>query len=593
MTFYDTSHWTIIDGKCGLLLFAQSLEELLATHGHDSHKVPALNFHYICIETLTVIDLIENNIIDKGNLIPLWAEMNTLFQQDWVAQKFLGKDLDAIFTKKNGKGEYGKQPIKIEASKDVDSYLPLLKKGLNFIVAELSRNNQYYHELIRETKARIEDSGNDILKLDVLCDLTRIIASELINKGFRQPYIYDCIKHTFFNTSHQVCAVDAVDDFFNCFSSSFHKYSVYLPLNSVKQKRALEDYALFDIAENIYEIFDPSIPYILKYKCQAKDPYGARENALNLINFCLSVNQFIKHNKYDYNPKYTEVFDTETKEVTFIRKSEPPIAQVYNNYEEIKVNDLLDTCLKLSAGPLQVLQLHSAALISKNIDNQLINLWTAVEVAVPIVRKDGLSRINQISNILTAALSKDYFLGLIHQLILDVKMINSNLLDKIEEIDYPASLDLKFLAVLVLQKYTDIYNEISSTMMDSAPLLASRMHRYKVKWSNCSSIKKVYQAHCERLSQQIMRIYRTRNMLVHDGSSLPYTGYVLQNLHHYVDFFIRFLGSYYKLGYESVPIIVEAIQFQEQLYLQSLSSGDIINENNLKAYFLCNYPQMR
>ena len=41
MTHYGISHWTITEGKCGLLLFAQSLEELLAMHSHDSHKVPA------------------------------------------------------------------------------------------------------------------------------------------------------------------------------------------------------------------------------------------------------------------------------------------------------------------------------------------------------------------------------------------------------------------------------------------------------------------------------------------------------------------------------------------------------------------------
>ena len=71
MIRYDVSHWTITDGKTGLLLFAQSLEELLAIHSHDSHKVPALNFHYLGYEILSVIDLIEDDVLDRGNLIPL------------------------------------------------------------------------------------------------------------------------------------------------------------------------------------------------------------------------------------------------------------------------------------------------------------------------------------------------------------------------------------------------------------------------------------------------------------------------------------------------------------------------------------------
>lgn len=586
MTHYDISHWTISDGKTGLLLFAQSLEELLATHSHDSHKVPALNFHYVCFETLHAISLIEDNVLDKGNLIPLFAEMKTLFQRDKIAQKFLGNDFDAIFAKKNNKGEYNKKPIKIDSSKDVDDALPLLKKGLNFVVEELGRNNQYYRELTQEAKVQISNCSNDLLKLDSLCDLTKIIASELINKGFNQSYIYDCIKQTFFDINQQVNSVDVIDDFFNFFSSTPHKYCVYLPLNSIKQKRALDDYRPFEIAENVYELFDSSVPYILKYKCESSDPYEAREEALSLINFCLSVNQFIKHNKYDYNPKYAEVLDTESHKNTFIKKPESPIALGYTNSEELGVNDLLHTCLELGSGVLQVLQLHSAALISKNTDNQLINLWTAVEVAVPIVRKDSLSRINQISNVLTAALGQDYFSTLIHQLLLDIRTEKSDLIDIIDGVDCVGSLEFKLLAILILPKYTDVYDNISNTLVNFAPLLACRMHRYRVKWSNTENIKKAYKEHSERLSQQIMRIYRVRNMLVHDGSSLPYKDYVLQNLHHYIDSYIRFLSSYYKLGYRSVQTIVDAVQFQEQLYLQSLSKNETINEANMEYYIL-------
>lgn len=248
-----------------------------------------------------------------------------------------------------------------------------------------------------------------------------------------------------------------MDTFFSYFPASQHDYVVYFPLNSIKQKRALEDYGNFEIAENVYEMFDPSIPYILKYTCIAIDPYRAREQGLQLINFCLSANQFIRHNKYDYSPKYAEVVNKENKAVTFIKRPETPIFRGYANYTSLEVNDLLDTCLKLNAGVFQVLQLHSAALISKNTDNQLINLWTAIEVAIPITRKDSLSRINQISNILTSALGRDYFAGLIHQLFLDIASISDELVKKIEKIDYDGSIEAKLLAILTLQDYNEVF----------------------------------------------------------------------------------------------------------------------------------------
>lgn len=586
MTRYDVSHWTITDGKTGLLLFAQSLEELLAMHSHDSHKVPALNFHYLGYEILSVIDSIEDDVLDRGNLIPLFAEMRTLFQQDQTAQKYLGNDFDAIFYKKNGKGEYDKKPIKIEASKEVDGLLPTLKKGIRFIVSELNRNDQYYHELIQQLKIQITECGEDLLKLDSLYSSTKIIASELINKGYNQSYIYDCIKWTFFSPEHSVSTINILDTFFSYFPASQHDYVVYFPLNSIKQKRALEDYGNFEIAENVYEMFDPSIPYILKYTCTAIDPYRAREEGLQLINFCLSVNQFIKHNKYDYSPKYAEVVNKENKAVTFIKRPETPVFRGYANYTSLEVSDLLDTCLKLNAGVFQVLQLHSAALTSKNTDNQLINLWTAIEVAIPITRKDSLSRINQISNILTSALGRDYFAGLVHQLFLDIASTGDELVKKIEGIDYEGSIEAKLLAILTLQDYNEVHDTLTRELLNSMPILACRMHGYKNKWSTTKSIKNAYQAHSERLSQQIMRIYRTRNMLVHDGTSMPYSDYVLQNLHYYIDSFIRFLSTYYKLGYTSVNTIIDSIQFQEQMYLESLSVDASVNKSNVEKYVL-------
>ncbi len=582
----DLSHWTISTGKSGLLLFAQAFEELIAPHSHDSYKVSALNFHYICHEVLNAIELIEDDVLDKGNFIPLWTEMQTLFQRDPIAQRILGKEFDALFYKKNNKGEFDKQSIKIDKSKDVESYLPTLKKGTQFIVKELGRNNQYYKSLLQEIKISIQNSSDDPLKLEPIFGLTRILASELINRGFSQAYIYDCIKQVFFKNSNTVDTIDHIDKFFESFSSLKHKYCVYLPLNSIKQKKAFEEYGIFKMAENVYEMFDPSIPYILKYSCEACDPYAARERTLMLANFCLSVNQFLKHNKYDYHPKYAEVVDTDSGITTFIRKPESALAQGYTDCGALEVNDLLDTCLGLSEGALQVLQLHSMALISNDSHNQLINLWTAIEVAIPVVRKDGLSRINQISNVLTAALGRNYFSSLITQLTLDIEAVNKNVSDKIQQIEYEGSFEEKLLAVLFLPQFVTLYDEIFHTLVEEAPLLAYKLHRYKVNWSSAKNIKNSYLSHNERLSQQIMRIYRTRNMLVHDGSAMPYTDYVLQNLHYYVDTFIRFLNSYYKQGYRSIQTLVDAVQFQEYQYLQSLCSDGPLDGNGIKTYIL-------
>ncbi len=586
MVKQDISHWSISSGRSGMLLFAQAFEELVVPHSHDSYKASALNFHYIGHEILNVIELVEDDILDKGNLIPLWAEMKKLFQKDTIARRILGNEFDALFYRKNNKGEFDKKTIKIESSKDVDSHLPILKRGIKYIIGELGRNNQYYKSLIQEIKTSIQNSNDDPLKLEPVFDLTRTLATELINQGYSQPYIYDCVKKVFFNSSNSVENIEHIDTFFENFSSEERQYCVYLPLNSFKQKKALEDYGAFEMAENVYEMFDVSIPFILKFSCKACDPYAAREQAVVLANFCLSVNQFLKHNKYDYNPKYADVVDVESKASTFIRKPEPALVQGYTNCDELAVNDLLNTCLGLRGGAFQVLQLHSTALISNDSHNQLINLWTALEVAVPVVRKDGLSRINQVSNVLTAMLGWTYFSSLISQLLLDLKTASETFIEKIEQVKYEGSLEEKMLAVFFLPQFVALYNELFQNVVEEAPLLAYRIHRYKTNWASGNEIKKTYLAHNERLSQQIMRIYRTRNMLVHDDSEMPYTESVLQNLHYYVDTFVRILSTYYKRGYRSVQTIVDAVQLQEYQYLQSLCDDRPLDEKGIKKYLL-------
>lgn len=89
----------------------------------------------------------------------------------------------------------------------------------------------------------------------------------------------------------------------------------------------------------------------------------------------------------------------------------------------------------------------------KNNDNQLINLWTALEIAVPVNRKDGLSRINQISNALTASLSLNYIAILGEQLLLDIKSAAPDAIQLIEKVDYGDEPISKLVALIVLRKH--------------------------------------------------------------------------------------------------------------------------------------------
>ena len=77
-----------------------------------------------------------------------------------------------------------------------------------------------------------------------------------------------------------------------------------------------------------------------------------------------------------------------------------------------------------------------------------------------------------------------------------------------------------------------------------------------------------YNEHSERLKQQIMRIYRTRNMIVHDGTDTIYINLILQNLHYYVE---TLIGSFYVLerqGYNNLNSIIKQMsEIEKKFYL--------------------------
>lgn len=47
--------------------------------------------------------------------------------------------------------------------------------------------------------------------------------------------------------------------------------------------------------------------------------------------------------------------------------------------------------------------------------------------------------------------------------------------------------------------------------------------------------------HADRVKWQIMRIYRNRNLIIHNGKSMPYLNLLIENLHSYVDEFIEYV----------------------------------------------------
>ena len=130
MKAYSFENWTINSKTTPFLFLVQSVEEMLFPYGHDSYKVPTLNFHFLCIEILQTIDKIENDVIDKGNMRPLYEELAAMLANDKVAEKLYGTDFNRLFYSKNDKGEYLRECSNLNKDQGSEISLKVIQKAL-------------------------------------------------------------------------------------------------------------------------------------------------------------------------------------------------------------------------------------------------------------------------------------------------------------------------------------------------------------------------------------------------------------------------------------------------------------------------------
>ena len=153
---------------------------------------------------------------------------------------------------------------------------------------------------------------------------------------------------------------------------------------------------------------------------------------------------------------------------------------------------------------------------------------------------------------------------------------------------------MKLAFILGLKAQEENYNELKD-MLEEYPILQYRMELFsKHIFCNSKTVFEELMRHKEKLKWQIMRIYRNRNMIVHNGEHMPYLEIVLGNLHYYVDAMFDVLIEYYHMGIANNRIIFLDIEKEEILYWKNLGldekgkkvkEKEITQENYKKLLF--------
>ncbi|MBB6482281.1 hypothetical protein [Spirochaeta isovalerica] len=374
------SKWKNIDNDECLLFFAQTVEELLFYYTIDSYRLPAHNTHSLLDESLSTIQHIKQDILKPGALNSIIEEIEDQFEKDIVMRDFFGTECPELIKH-------------INSSKSIDHKYDTIK-----YLSQRIENN-YLDLLIKRIRSCIEKNE----RKDIIF-LTKSLIIE-INKylQYSKEYIYDQCMHIFFKS--KVDGISSYDRFIESFKNDDFEYNILFRIgkgfNQVKKSLNIK---YFKIYENLKESDDAYKKWnkhsflkenknYIEIVVKAKDEFRALSKGRYQLIGISSHISFLKHAE-ELSISETALIEIVSK--SKIIKSSEISSPIYRRPDTIKTNDFndkfekivdIETTNEIEFNTLQRLNLafqrHSVSLKSSSFENQLVDLWSGLNVYFP------------------------------------------------------------------------------------------------------------------------------------------------------------------------------------------------------------------
>lgn len=541
--------WKDIPGCQNLLFFAQLAAEQIFDYSIPSNRISTLNSHYLCLDALTAISDIEEKGVPEGTLKPIIEELYYSLSKDKALDTLDFSPLD-LFVKQEGNSYR-----KIYNVKDLN--FSDSKKIVCAIHQKYFRDDSYFKLLKKLIKEIVEE--NDVSKQDTLLKITKSFLTELFNAGYHQQFIYDQLIYSFFNKKSEVRTPSRISRFLDTFTfdekdfcvffiadKSFenltNNYDFYTTKNQIRCRTSLG-------IESTYLNKNPDERYFVIEKFKAVDPYAAAYSVMVIFQHQAAFYRLNDHNvQFNITNAKFGVYD-ENNYFTIYKHNKSAVKKARTIPFELieqnlsKANEATSSALNsnYSSGRalINAVNFHSLSIDAISEENQLLDLWAIFETVLDISNKHTTDRIQQVVSKLVPILKQKYIYSLFNQLKNDIKNYSGEIYNDIvsEGSDSELHSIMKFV---LLNEYADKRTEILNKM-DDFPLLKERIMYYNISLSTKEDIYKFVLKHSNRICWQIMRIYRNRNLIIHNGRAMPYLSLLIENLHSYVDDFIDYM----------------------------------------------------
>jgi hypothetical protein len=569
------------DLEC-LLFFAQRSRELLFDYTLDTFKPPALNSLAVCQEALDIIDDIENEIISKHSIEPILRELNWKISNDYVFKHLAGERLEQYL------------PSNYDGTN-----LKAIETNLRLLLKRVKPRN-YAEECQKQLKELITENRQK-RKIDKI--LTAYISS-LIDFGYSQGFLYSTINKHFYTESVQITSVNQLDDFFNELKIQYKKYDVIFKCSSIfKEIKDSSNVFGCEIVETpALRTTEPKEKgffkkwkslYVVCSKVEALDPLKAKEVVEEKLNNLAKLFIFFHHKKQPFWPTEAIIYQTDNASEYVILKGATSYMKKTNDLSPSKagrkLNQLMDE-FRFDRNSFskfdRAIDLHGTAIENQRVENQLLHNWIAFETL--LVGYSTKSKIDQVLESLVPFLKLNYTRRLAEYVSKLFIWYNQALFrESIKNVDEGEDVVEKFIAFACLEKYKtqrlDLYSKL-----DDHPLLKYRIFLLNKFFKTGKEISNFIEIHELKITWQIKRMYRSRNLIVHAGQVPDFTPFLVENSHSYLDLL---LNTMINLSLEKrIGNIEEAIQEVNlicQFHSKTLKNhtGEVDENNFLKIIF--------
>jgi hypothetical protein len=571
MKFRNLRYWSDTAGSEGLIFFAQLLEELLFDYSLDTYKPSAMNSSSLCIEARRLIDDIEDELIDKSNLDHILKELIDNLRKDDVAKSLLTIKIDSIARKFENK----------------DTPIQEISVLLDIIYSRIPL--QIYKE---RTEELLMQAVADPKEKNLIRSLARSYVTTLINIGYSTRILYPAARMYFYNNKERITGPESLEGFFKIVAGTEQKYTVIFKVstlfNEIKDSckvlgievlSKLSD-ELVMYAEKKSFLLDAQESYLVVSDIEAVDVFSARDTAEIAINRISTLSSFFHHKESAHWNTNALIINRDTAKERIASASQNPMLMCADSKKEnaaVKLNSFInnvslnrDSFSRLN----RALELHALALRSDSPNNQLLNLWVALETLVPSKLGRNKAKINNIIDSTLPFLSITYIETLTTKLTHDFCLWNRPIFYKSLDGITGGTIREQLIKLLVLPEYVENKNQLFKEL-DQFYLLRNRANYFANILSDPSKIRSLLENHSQRVDWQIRRIYRTRNLIVHAGHTPPYINVLIKNIHDYLDIIINTISLLASDGEKinSIDVAFKHVEIAHSEYLQDLKEA--------------------